>query len=45
MTWNSQAIANCLRRVRAEENGILNHTERAELQEVLTQLDTAFDWR
>jgi hypothetical protein len=31
-----------LRRVLAEENGILNQTERDDLQDVLRQLDAAF---
>jgi hypothetical protein len=34
-----------LRRVLAEENGILSRIESSELQDVLIQLDTAFDRR
>jgi len=34
-----------LRRVLAEENGILSQAERAELQDVLGQLDVALDGR
>jgi hypothetical protein len=34
-----------LRRVLAEENGILSQGERPDLQDVLKQLDEAFDWR
>jgi hypothetical protein len=34
-----------LRRVLAEENGILSPQDRAELQEVLIQVEMAFDWR
>ena len=35
-----------LRRVRAEENGILSRIERADLQDVLRQLDAVLDgWR
>ena len=34
-----------LGRVLAEENGILSPQDRAELQEVLIQVEMAFDWR
>jgi len=34
-----------LRRVLAEQNGILNQIERGDLEDVLRQLDAAFDRR
>jgi hypothetical protein len=34
-----------LRRVLAEENGVLSQNERAEIQDVLQQLDASFDRR